>query len=362
MASTGSFMRSFFGWLFTIPFVLAMGLLNLIMALANYLSLCLTFEMVGLDTVPLGDDKLLGPFFVGLAADASLVNLIAAGLACVVTAGFFVLVRLLLSKWEHWKQLRLHQQEGNRAEVTARRWLIGDTLLWLVLLVPCVVAFSVWDLEMFRYRAVLGAAQVVDTADAVSVPAWSKVQAEAHDVYAIALAKVGMWGYLAVNLMACLLLEFSLLKARKRVHEMTTIVGSWFDSGEQEPGAADSLQSDEDHFEAPARYGSDEPLVVEPLAETPRAFQGPTINPDAPIETIPETVVRQPEAMPADQPRGDHKVVLGGRTDERVTLEDALQNPQRYFVDIRSGLIWDREHWESLHGATGEKEHSDATA
>lgn len=362
MASTGSFLRSFSKWLLMLLMVLFAAALNLGMVLANYLSICLTLEMVGLDTLPLGDDKLFGPFFAGIAAEASLVNLIGAVLACVVALGFFILAHLLHSLWEHGKQAWLQRQEGNETQVSMRRWLIGEALFWIVLLAPCVIAFTVWDLDMFLFRAVLGAAQIHETADAVLLPAWSKVQAEASDVYAVKLARVGMWGYLSINVMACMILEFFLVKARNRFDEMTTILGSWFDSREQDPGAADSLQSDEDHFEAPARYRSDEPLVVEPLAETPRAFQGPTLNPDAPIETIPETFVRQPEAMPAEQPRGDQKAVLGGRTEERVTLEDALQNPQRYFVDIRSGLIWDREHWESLHGATGEKEHSDATA
>jgi hypothetical protein len=363
MKNIGIFLRSFGGWLAVVFVGLPVGVaLNLWMTLANYLSLALTFEMLGIDTVPLGDDKLLGPYLSGLAADASLVNLIAASLACVVMVGFFLLVRQLLAMWGHWKQLRLHRQEGNETEVAARRWLIGENLLWLGLLMPLVALFSFWDLEMFRYRAVLGAGQINDTATAVTVATWGKVLTESSDLYAITLAKVGMWGYLAVNLMACVVLEFALVKARDKFDQMTAIASSWFEVEEQPPVETGLHEAEVERREPGAGFGSEESRATEPQVDASRPFQGPTLTPDAPVETIPEPVVRQAEAQAAGRPRGDLRDVLGGRPEERVTLEEALRNPDRYFVDIKNGLVWDREHWESLHGTEEEKEYSDAAA
>lgn len=363
MKNVGTFLRSFGGWLglvlFILPFAVA---LNIWMALANYLSLCLTFEMLGLDTVPLGEDKLLGSFFAGMAADASLVNLVAAGLAFVVTAGFFILVRQLLSTWDHWRQLRLQHQAGNQTQVTARRWLIANNLIWLVLFLSCVALFSVWDLEMFRFRAVLGAGQINDSATAVTVASWGKVLAESADVYAIGLAKVGMWGYLAVNLMACLILEFILVKARDKFDQWTQIVSSWWPSEDRAPFETGRPDEEVEEGEPSAGFGNEAPAATEPLVDTPPPFQAPKLHPDAPVETIPEPAVGQADALAATRPRGDLRDVLGGSPEERVTLDEALRNPVRYFVDIKNGLVWDRRHWDNLHGTEEEKEYSDATA
>jgi|GEM_PF-6768879 len=366
MRNVGTFFRSFGGLLVVVfiglPFAV---LLNLWMTLANYLSLALTFEMLGLDTVPLGEDKLLGSFFAGLAADASLVNLIAASLACVVMAGFFLLVRQVMQIWGHWKQLCLQRRAGNETEVAARRWLIADNLLWLVLLLPLVVAFSIWDLEMFRYRAVLGAGQITETATAVTVATWGKLLTESADLYAITLAKVGMWGYLAVNLMACFVLEFVLVKARDKFSQMTAIASSWFEAEDQAPVKTSRAEQDAERSEPSFVFGREEATATEPRVDAPQpftAFQGPTLAPDAPVETIPEPVVQEAEAPAPGQARRDLREVVGGGPEERVTLEEALRNPDRYFVDIKNGLVWDRKHWDNLHSAEQEKEFSDATA
>lgn len=363
MKNVGTFFRSFGGLLVVVFVGLPVAVaLNLWMTLANYLSLTLTFEMLGIDTVPLGEDKLFGSFLAGLVADASLVNLIAASLACVVMVGFFLLVRQLLEMWGHWKQLRLQRQEGNATEVAARRWLIGENLLWMTLLLPLVACFSVWDLDMFRFRAVLGAGQINDTATAVTVATWGKVLTESADLYAITLAKVGMWGYLAVNLMACFVLEFVLVKARDKFNHMTAIASSWFEVEEQAPTETGLHEQEVERRVPRDAFGSEESAATEPQVDAPRPFQGPTLTPDAPVETIPEPVVRKAEVQAATRPRGDHRDVLGGRPEESVTLEEALRNPDRYFVDIKNGLVWDREHWNSLHGTEEEKEYSDATA
>jgi hypothetical protein len=363
MKNVGTFFRSFGHWLVVVFVGLPLALLlNFWMTLANYLSLTLTFEMLGLDTVPLGEDKLLGSFFAGLAADASLVNLIAASLACVVMVGFFLLVRQLLEMWGHWKQMRLQRQEGNETEVAARRWLIGDNLLWLVLFLPLVACFSVWDLEMFRFRAVLGAGQITEAATAVTVATWGKVLTESADLYAITLAKVGMWGYLAVNLMACFVLEFVLVKARDKFSQMTAIASSWFDVEEQAPTETGLHEQEAQTREPGEPFGSADLSATEPQVDAPRPSQGPRLTPDAPVETIPEPVVQQAEAQATGQVRRDLKEVVGGRPEERVTLEEALRNPDRYFVNIKNGLVWDRKHWDNLHSAEQEKEFSDATA
>ena len=52
-------------------------------------------------------------------------------------------------------------------------------------------------------------------------------------------------------------------------------------------------------------------------------------------------------------PEADLREVIG-RHGERVTLADALKNPERFHVDTAAGQIWDRDYWNQIHSALGE--------
>jgi hypothetical protein len=241
---------------------LAVGL-NVALALSNYLSLEYSFEMLGLDTAPLGSNKLLGFVFASLCPQASLTNLMAACLAGVVAIGFYVFTRLSLQLLDHFKQLRLHGKAGNRTEVEAYRWLVAENLVYLSLFVPLIIGFSVWDVELFRFRSVVGAAQVTDAKNAVTLATWSTVARESADLYAITLAKVGMWGYLSVNLMACLLLEWVLSRVRDRYLALASVVESWFPAEDQGGQNRDAqLSATMENSEEPAAVDVSPPAAV----------------------------------------------------------------------------------------------------
>jgi hypothetical protein len=349
-----NFTRAAFAVLATIVgLILALGL-NVVLAMSNYLALEYSLEMLGLDTAPLGSNKLLGFLFASLCPQASLTNLVAACLAGVVAVGFYVFIRLLLQMLDHFKQIRLHRKAGNQAEVEGYRWLIAENLMYLSLFVLPIVGFSVWDVELFRFRSVIGAAQAPDAQTAVTLATWSTVVRESSDVYAITLAKVGMWGYLSVNVMACLLLEWVLSRVRDRFVALMSIVEGWFQTDEQEgknrqaqvPNAPEEISDYSGDVSATPSVPVEHSEPVTPTR--------PKLAPDAPVEPIPEAEPQNEKLRPA-APRVELRRVIGGEPDERVATDQALREPARYHVDVTTGLIWSRAHWERLHNLQEEE-------
>jgi hypothetical protein len=332
---------------------LAVGL-SVMLALSNYLALEYSFEMLGLDTAPLGSNKLLGFVFASLCPQASLTNLVAACLAGVVAVGFYVFTRLSLQLLDHFKQLRLHNKAGNQTEVEGYRWLIAENLLYLSLFVLPIVGFSVWDVELFRFRSVVGAAQVTDAKAAVTLATWSTVARESADLYAITLAKVGMWGYLSVNLMACFLLEWVISRVRDRYLALASVIESWFPADERED---QNRQAQVTGATAEDSENSAATGVFPPAPADPGEGANPTrpkLSPDAPVEPIP-TPEPLSDPMRPIAPRVDLREVIGGEPGERVAMDQALRESGRYHVDVATGMIWSRAHWERLHNLQAEE-------
>lgn len=340
MTTIGEFFRTTCRLVITIIFGLGAALLlNLVMLLANYLSLELSFEALGLDSTALADNKLLGVFFTSLVPGATLTSLYAFGLAGVVCLGYFICTHLFIQLFDYFKNYRLHRRAGNETQAEAFLWLIGKNLLYLVVFLPLVFVFSTWDLELFRFRAVMGATQAVKPNDVLALPTWASVQKDGVNFYAITLVRIGMWGYISVNVMAAVVLEWMIDRVREQFVAMWSELARLFDDGNDtaslvtEAGsAAAGEESVADIGEAPSFAGSEGSATHE---EPP--VEG--IHGDAPSNAQPTPGVRE----------SDLKDVLGGAPDERVSVEDALRDSDKYHVEISTGRVWSRRYWQQLH-------------
>ena len=68
-----------------------------------------------------------------------------------------------------------------------------------------------------------------------------------------------------------------------------------------------------------------------------------------PVEPAGQGGEPTPALSPADAARADRVLeVIGGVAGERVTLDEALRNPARYYVDQDTELVWNRAYHDAL--------------
>lgn len=333
MTNIGEFFRATCRLALTIIFGLGFSLLlNLVMLLSNYLSLELSFESLGLDSTPLGDNKLLGVFFTSLVPGATLTSLYAFGLAGVVCLGYFVCTHLFIQLFDCLREYRLHRRAGNETQAEALLWHMGKNVLYLALFLPMVFVFSTWDLELFRFRAVMGASQAVKAEEILALPTWASVLRTSADFYAITLAKIGMWGYISVNVMAAVVLEWMIDRVRDQFIAVCSEIARLFDDGNDSTSVDTEADSVADAGEVPSFAGP----------------EGSATHEQPPVEEIHE--YGPSNAQPAPGVReSDLRNVVGGARGERVSVEEALRDSDKYHVEISTGRVWSRRHWQQLH-------------
>lgn len=340
MTNIGEFFRATCRLVLTIIVGLGFALLlNFGMLLANYLSLELSFEALGLDSTPLGDNKLLGVFFTSLVPGATLTSLYAFCLAGVVCLGYFVCTHLFIQLFDYLREYRLHRRAGNETQAEALRWLMGKNVLYLVLFLPLVFVFSTWDLELFRFRAVMGAAQAMEPEEALALPTWASVLNDSAGFYAITLAKIGMWGYISVNIMAAVVLEWMIDRVRDQFVVVWSEIARLFDDGDETASVDTEVGSAAAEKESAADAG-DVPSFA--------GAEGSATHEQPPVEGIHEDRPSTAQPTPCVH-ESDLRDVVGGARGERVSVEEALRDSDRYHVEISTGRVWSRRHWQQLH-------------
>lgn len=360
----------------------ALGVM-VMLVMANYVASKAAFELMGFEARPLKTDELVGTLFGAFFPDATLAHLYALGMTAAVALSFFVLFHVI----SHAYGLLLDRSgyvangDAKRAKV-ATQILIADVLVLLGLgglLVPACR----WDLELFRFRTVAGAMGMDDPAKATTLKNWSVQLRDHGDLFVWALTHHGAWGYLAVTILACLVLEFAFGQLDDRWARLLMGIGTMFKSREIEeaepPIAVD--ESRDENFVPDAESGSvtggpereSNPLFPGPVgsgserghpADGPEG--GPEPGPAPSYRTEKGPSARQvPSQKPAEPVKPSARAASGrvdadlrdvvGSEGERVPLAEARANQSRYHIEP-DGQVWSREYWERLHGVMSENE------
>ena len=207
--------RNLIGLIAWIMGVSASLALNAIVVVSNYLGCKASFELLGFEMRALGTDELLGGILGALMGDATIAHLFALGVALTVAFGLFMLFRLFFSIHKLSYDRRAYIVSGDQESArVALQLIVRDAVLMVIFAIPLIYAMN-WDISLFRYRCVAGALGIEDPSAAANTLKIWELQLEEHgSLFAWSLARFGAWGYLAVTAIACLCLEFCLVRVR----------------------------------------------------------------------------------------------------------------------------------------------------
>jgi hypothetical protein len=339
-------------------FVASGGLLlvNLIVLLANYLACKVSFELMGFEMQPLDQDRLIGRFAGAFFGRAAMADFYAMVVALTVAIGFFLLFKVLFTLPDHLEQRILHQQAGNTTEVRVRNIrLMFDVAAIGLLLAAGLAGAMLWDIELFRYRSLANAFAIEDPAVAPgSIPAWGPTLQQYGDLFAVQLAKVGPAGYVAVTMLACLALEYAFHKTHSAGTQLLRDVAAVAGGAPILPVADEVYMAGVSQYEADAQDVGQDPALAENL--TSRSAGDAQLFDPARVGQGHAEPQQCAEPAPADE----LVEVIGGAPGEQVHRTDAQTEPDHYYVDDRTGVVWNRQYWESIHGTHDNEDQADA--
>jgi hypothetical protein len=308
---------------------------------------------------------------------------------------------------ESTQEIETETTRDAQAEVRAANRLILRAIVEIALLALILIPVIRWDIDLIRFRAVVDAlGNGSPEINPMQIPSWTNFLSTNDHLFITRLIGNGAWGYLGVTALGCLLLELSFEKLDQRWARLMSPVDKKLDGWlHPEPEAIfygyDETGQPVYEPDTPVSYDLDgrPVMAVEDVrADTSEADDEETIvrpveasagskNPSRPFADWPKP---QAESAPVgsgngngngysplfdssaiDQPRTSeewpHVVyespetrssmldVIGTNSD-RVSLATAQADPSTYYVDQVTGQVWNRKHWESLHGIANESE------
>lgn len=381
--------------------------------LEHYLNAANALELLGTEQKPLSADSLLGTVLGAFLPQATLPQAMALTIAVTEALAFFFIANTLMDILGLIRHYRTSRKHDNPNEAEEAVWRLIENGVGMAMLGGLLVYGILWDLDIFRYRSLAGA-NGYDTPlkAAQQLPSWAEELRENGSWAAVQMARVGAWGYLSFTAAGCVLLDLVIRKLDDAFSRLMQPIDQWYASRlAAQAEEADAFYS-EDEDEQPVDDSTDAPVTEEqPATEPVEAPETPTQptngrshgayvpREDVPAPEMatvsadrtapqtaqnghgaphngassrplfnPEVVSRplaqsrpEPVVTPREREASDLRDVLGGAAGERVGLATAVTQPDRYYVNLATGQVWNREVWRRLHTAhleTEREEHS----
>lgn len=369
--------KSLLGLLFWSGVTLCALVVTGVVVTSNYLSLAYAFYLQRYDGQPLSEETFIGPLFQTFAPEATLAQLYSAGIAVALAGGLFLLFNKLFNSFDSWQALKAHRAEGNSEQANAFKDDLHHKLLCIALLLVALIPVINWDVSLFRFRGAASANNLDSPDDAVDMVVWDKLLEEPS--FAMELTRLGSWGYIAMTASICVVLEITARKARRYADRCFALIDE-VSTQNRKPAEPQLLGYDTDGQPAydstvALAYDADgnaiagqpsshaqSPQPVAAAAESEKAAEPLFVIPQVDIPAREEcqtgaTAVRSdanetgPQSRPGARPtiEEDIQTVIG--TDDFVSMREAAQDRDRYYVDMANGSVWDRAYYEALHGA-----------
>lgn len=364
--------------------------ITLLIVTSNYMSISEAFYLLHYDQRPLASDSLVGSLFGTFCPNATLAQFYGASMAVGIALGFFLVWRTFFGGYDSWQAMCLHQADGNTEQVRAFRWDLFEKLVTLLLFavtLGCVVA---WDMQLFRYRSSAQATMLGSPNRAITMAPWMHLLS--HPSFALNVAGMGAWSYVALTSMVCLSLEVAGRHVGKYMNRLYAEIAFMDGAAKQDsfqkselrgydadgnpvydvrtrlaydaegnaidvPQSVNEVRADENrekdsHQEAwkePGEGHADSaPLFVVPKLGDERGEEKSGVSNLQSAELAADTSA--PSGNSHDEANIEKLPVIG--TDERVSWSTAAKDPDRYYCDFVNGVIWSRGAYESLHGVT----------
>lgn len=368
--------------------------------LEHYLNAANALELLGTEQKPLSADSLLGTVLSAFLPQAALPQAMALTISLIEALAFFFIANSLmdiLGLIRHYRKSRKHDQPEEAEEAV---WRLIENGVGMVMLGGLLVYGILWDLDIFRYRSMAGA-YGYDTPlkAAQQLPSWAEELRENGSWAAVQMARVGAWGYLAFTAAGCVLLDLVIRKLDDAFSRLMQPIDQWYAS--RLAAQAEEAEMYDDEYDAEPIDDPTEASVTEEQPTTEPAYEperptrttnghhngahGPREEAPAPematvsadrtapqaaqnghgvphngassrplfdpeVGSRPLTPSRpEPVVTPHEREASDLRDVLGGATGERVSLATAVTQSDRYYVNLATGQVWNREAWRRLH-------------
>jgi hypothetical protein len=204
--------------------------------------------------------------------------------------------------------------------ITRRIWFVVAELVLVSALMAKAISTVV---DLFRYRVMVQSKGISVPTDAVrSIQAWGLEYQKNGHLFAYSFADHGVWGLLAITMLAGLFLELIWHRTEEAAVRLFTRA--------EEP-VSDVVTDHRENIEANQAPDRDEERQTHPGTETRDQNPGADHAGATPLPT-------------------EATEVIGGKPGERVTIETAKARPDRYWVDPETREVWDADYRAELFG------------
>lgn len=352
-----------------LPLIILLGAAG---AIGNYLAVETALELQGTEPKPLSAFSIFGGFFDSFLPDATLADVAALTLVSVLYIGVACLINRAFRLAHLIRDRRLYLQQGDTKSAELVIEYVKACVAWIALLSVLVVPVVYWDVKLFQFRAVIGALGIDNPILAAQQPGWAEQIAQNGNLFGWELAGIGAIGYLALNILAAVLLEFNIQAIDNSWIGVTDAVTRELQpSSTSEPEAvvADTgpeVAATEQNGSATAESPAGASPAAQPSAARTeehanvvrlRADQGsstlvaenvaPANVPSAANTTAGMAAPTRQSSSAAPPPTEPLQDVIGGNG-TRVSLSEARRNRDRFWIDANTREIWDVQHRRAL--------------
>jgi hypothetical protein len=343
-------------FIFSLVAVCVAAAFGLFLAVGNYQACSFAFYMLNYDQQPLNKDPFVGRVIGLFFKDVTLGHLYALVLTAAVCIAFFVLFHKLSEIFQHLRLRREHLNTGDsqsaRTELERAFWQAGEAL---IIAIPAVLA-GWFDVMLFRFRSIVGAMGIEDPSMAVQIANWQMQLEDNLSLFAWQLTQIGAWGYIGVTAVGCIALEYALRRTGEKWDMLARVIDYCMAPGlpeDQETQYTDPAGVDEAHGPDPAvggfanGYDADTGNTAATCATGEPRWENP-----APEDSTVDPGFQAQEGADREFPSAAKPVgqeVIGSDPPERLTLDEALARPDRYFVDPDTMDVWSRKFYQTMN-------------
>jgi hypothetical protein len=337
--------------------------LTFVVALVHYEGLSSGFRLLNFENMPVGRDRLFGPYFDAFSPAAGFIEWVSFAMTALIMVMSwlachfaFAIARLLPDAGEYYRQ-------GEAAQL----WrAVGFNALPVVVSVGLLIWLMQGDAAIFQFRALAAQRGIDVDADsagalaAASIPTIAALPADAFRLASIAfLTNQGLWMYLAMGVGAPVALELVGAAALETLALVIAAIENAFAARQATPEQVEPEFYGYDAAGMPV-YDPDTPIAFHTDQTPVSPVRSESSEPDAAgggvdeqaVSTGPDGAMARPAPVRADAPTDASAAVgepvIGGRG-QLVSFADALTQPDRYHVTRRPRAIYARAYWDALN-------------
>jgi hypothetical protein len=332
----------------------------------HYLGLSYAFELKGFDTLPLHQESVIGPAMKAFFPKADYTKGLGMLVAFILMGITFTFFHLAYECFKLLLERSRYKRENNAETVQVVNQMLLTNCIWMaVLAIPGVLIF-LWDLDLFKYRLLLGAIGVDSPDAATGLTNISQQMQENGNLWIWNNLSIDASGYAALVAGMSLLLEMSFLKTGDNVNKLMTNINLMFHGKSDDNNQPEFFGYDAEGkpvYEAsqPVVYDVDgNPVNPQASAQTTADASGSGTKADEPLFTTEEprqhtstaSASASTEAPGCEKQRtaSPEVEVIGGSAGEKVTMAHAQSQPNRYWIDPDNHQIWDADYRNELFG------------